>query len=56
MSIQELITLLQNRLAFNAAQRTAAIQRGDVAAVSALDLDTVTSQASLDALLAAEVA
>lgn len=54
MGIADLIALLQNRLAFNAGQRTAAVQRGDVAAVALLDADTVTSQASLDALLAAQ--
>jgi hypothetical protein len=53
MSIEELINLLQNRLAFNATQRTAAVQRGDVALVTSLDVDTATTQATLDALSAA---
>jgi hypothetical protein len=53
MSLDELIALLQNRLAFNASQRVAAVQRGDVALVASLDADTATTQATLDALQAA---
>ena len=51
MSIQDLITLLQNRIAFNQGQRTAAAQRGDVALVQQLDADTASTQATLDQLL-----
>ena len=50
MSLEDLIKLLENRLAFNEQQRQAAWQRGDVAVVGALDADTVTTQATLDAL------
>jgi hypothetical protein len=50
MSLEDLITLLQNRLSFNAQQRAAAVQRGDIAQVVALDADSATTQATLDAL------
>ena len=53
MSLDDLIKLLQNRLAFNAQQRAAAAQRGDIALVSSLDADSATTQATLDALQAA---
>lgn len=53
MSIQDLIKLLQNRLVYNAQQRAAAAQRGDVAQVAAIDADTSTTQSSLDFLQAA---
>lgn len=53
MSIEELVNLLQNRLAFNAQQRSSAAQRGDVALVASLDADSATTQATLDALQAA---
>jgi hypothetical protein len=52
MSLDDLITLLQNRLSFNAQQRAAAAQRGDIAQVSALDADSATTQSTLDALQA----
>jgi hypothetical protein len=51
MSIQELITLLQNRLTFNSIQRAAALSRGDAAMVENLDKDTTNTQATLDQLL-----
>lgn len=51
MSIQDLIAILQNRLTFNQGQRTAAVQRGDVAAVASLDADINSTQATLDQLL-----
>jgi hypothetical protein len=53
MSIEELIQLLQNRLANNTQQRAAAAQRGDVAQVAAIDADSSTTQATLDFLQAA---
>lgn len=51
MTVQELITLLQNRIAFGQSQRIAAVQRGDIAQVQALDTDIASSQATLDQLL-----
>jgi hypothetical protein len=53
MSLDDLILLLQNRLAFNASQRAAAVHRGDIALVASLDADSATTQATLDALQAA---
>jgi hypothetical protein len=47
MTIAELITLLNNRLTFNAGQRDAAALRGDLAAVISLDEDTATTTATL---------
>ena len=52
MSIADLIVILENRLAFNAQQRSAAVQRGDVEQSAALDADSATTQATLDALRA----
>jgi len=52
MTIEEIIAILKNRLAFNAQQRTAAVNRGDIDQVAALDADTVTTQASLDEMQA----
>ena len=54
MSIEEIIKLLQNRLAFNAQQRAAAAQRGDIGQVAVFDADTATTQATLDAVQAAQ--
>ena len=50
MSIEDLIKMLSNRIAFNVQQRQAAVMRGDVSYVTALDADTATTQATLDAL------
>lgn len=50
MSIQDLIALLQARLSFNQGQRTAAVQRGDIAQVQSLDADIAATQSSLDQL------
>jgi hypothetical protein len=50
MSIEDLIKMLQNRLAFNVQQRQAAVQRGDIHYVAALDADSATTQATLDTL------
>jgi len=54
MSIADLIVILENRLAFNAQQRSAAVQRGDIGQVAIFDADTATTQATLDALRAAQ--
>lgn len=51
MNIQDLITLLQNRIAFTQAQRAAAVQRGDIALVQSLDSDIASTQGTLDQLL-----
>lgn len=50
MSINDLISMLENRLAYTRAQRTAAEQRGDIAQVAALDADIASTQATLDQL------
>lgn len=50
MSIQDLITLLENRRAFAQTQRDSAVQRGDVQLVQALDADITSTTASLDQL------
>jgi hypothetical protein len=52
MSIQDLIKLLQNRLAHNAQQRDIAAQRGDITSVTAIDADTASTQATLAVLMA----
>ena len=54
MSIDDLIVILENRLAFNAQQRAAAVQRGDLPQVQAIDADSATTQGTLDALRAAQ--
>lgn len=53
MSIQELIEMLRNRIAFLARERQLAVGRGDVAYVSALDADTATTNTTIAALEAA---
>ena len=53
MSITDLIAMLRNRLAYNEQQRVAAMQRGDIHFVGALDADTAASTATLLALEAA---
>lgn len=53
MGIEDLIAMLENRLAFNASQRTAAVARGDIAYVSALDADDATTNTALAVLRAA---
>lgn len=52
MTIQDLIKLMQNRLTFLEQQRGGAVQRGDVALVQHIDADTMSTQATLDALVA----
>jgi hypothetical protein len=53
MNPAELITILTNRVNANAAARGAAVSRGDVAAVAALDADTAATLESLELLQAA---
>jgi hypothetical protein len=50
MSIDELILILQRRLAFNASQRETAALRGDLVSIAALDADTASTQATLAVL------
>ena len=50
MSIQELITLLHNRLTFNAEQRAAAFARGDATLVATIDADIASTQVTLSQL------
>lgn len=50
MSIADLIIMLRNRIVFNAQQRAAAVQRGDVQYVASLDADTASTQTTLAAL------
>jgi|GEM_PF-6138657 len=52
MSIQDLITLLENRLSFSHGQRVAAAQRGDIALVQQFDSDIASTQSTLDQLRA----
>jgi hypothetical protein len=50
MSIQELIRLLENRLSYIAQLRQGAVLRGDLGAITELDQDSTSTQATLDAL------
>lgn len=50
MTIDELIALLTNRLAFIASQRATAVLRGDVTMVAALDEDAAVTAATLSAI------
>jgi hypothetical protein len=50
MSIDELISILQHRLAFNASQREMAVMRGDLVTIAALDADTASTQVTLAVL------
>lgn len=50
MTLQELITLLENKLSFSQAQKTAAEQRGDIAMVEQLSTEKVNTEATLDQL------
>lgn len=52
MTIKDLLTLLNNRLAFLASQRASAVQRGDVAVVAQTDAETAVTQATIDQLQA----
>jgi hypothetical protein len=53
MGIEDLIAMLESRMSFNATQRAAAVSRGDIALVTALDADDATSSAALNVLRAA---
>lgn len=55
MSIEELILMLENRVRYNASLRNAAVARGDVAAITALDADDASTNQALDVLRAALV-
>jgi hypothetical protein len=55
MSINDLIALLQNRIAFIASQRDAAVERGDIAQVYLLDTDKITTQSTLETLKAVSI-
>ena len=50
MNIVDLIRLLENRLSYTQQQRLVAFNRGDLEAVSALDVDITSTQTSLAAL------
>jgi hypothetical protein len=50
MSIEELIALLRNRIAFAQTRRIEAFQRGDVETVAAIDADISATNASLAVL------
>lgn len=50
MSIEELISMLENRQAFNDRSRVAAVQRGDVAQVAIIDADISSTQNTIDRL------
>ncbi len=53
MGIEELIAMLENRLALNAQQRAAAFARGDVNHVASIDADDATTRTSLEVLRSA---
>ena len=50
MGLAELITLLNNRLAYLAAQRSEATSRGDISMIAALDVDFLKTSATLEIL------
>lgn len=50
MGLSELITLLNNRLAYLATQRAEAFSRGDISMMTSLDADTAKTAATLHAL------
>lgn len=50
MTIQELITLLENKLNFTQSQSAGAIQRGDIAAIEQLAVEIANTQTTLDQL------
>jgi hypothetical protein len=53
MSPEQLIELLQNRVLWLQAERARAVERGDVAAVMALDADLTATSGTLALLQAA---
>lgn len=50
MSLDQIIVLLRNRLAYNETRRAAAVARGDLSEVSAVEADSASTQQSLSAL------
>jgi hypothetical protein len=50
MSIEELITLLRNRLSFAQTRRTEAFQRGDIETVATIDADIAATNSTLAVL------
>lgn len=52
MDPQDLIKMLENRLAYNTQQRAAAFSRGDLSSVQSYDVDNAKTEASLAVLRA----
>jgi len=50
MTIQELITLLENKLNFTQSQSAGAKQRGDIAALEQLTIEIANTQTTLEQL------
>jgi hypothetical protein len=50
MTVAQIVTLLENRLAYNERERAAAFARGDVVMVAQFDEDIASTSASLAAL------
>ena len=50
MTLQELITLLENKLSFTQAQKTAAEQRGDIEMVEKTSADIICTETTLNQL------
>ena len=50
MGLAELITLLKNRLAYLAAQRSEATSRGDINMIATLDVDFLKTSTTLETL------
>lgn len=50
MTIEQIITLLENKIVFIRSQLTAATQRGDMVAVDQCSNDLSTTQSTLDQL------
>jgi hypothetical protein len=53
MGLSELISILNNRLAYLATQRAEAFSRGDLTMMAALDADSATTTATLHILQSA---
>lgn len=53
MTINELISILENRLATNARERHVAAERGDLALVEKLEADSLATSQTIAALKAA---
>lgn len=56
MSTAELIEILENRMSFNAQQRSTAVQRGDIQSIAAIDYDNLSTNAAISVLKAAQQA